>query len=229
MSNMKDKFVKLVIDELVEEAYDAYVSYISPFLDIQTIDGKQIERNEIYEKMDELCQLNKWSKLTRNPKCYTEQLMYYFEAYARCDKSYVSGNTTPAYKYWKRGVNSLDEFMKSGQSFDKIELMEDAVKIFLCIMREEFKNTNKKKYSCNEIQFSINEKDIEIINLLHKKKTQGKYSGIRPDTKRIFGKTLIYPRLEENIVAKQKQPEKDYMYMATAALYCRLMESEGFY
>ena len=48
MSNMKDKFVKLVIEELGEEAYDAYVSYISPFLNIQTIDGKQIERK--YQK-----------------------------------------------------------------------------------------------------------------------------------------------------------------------------------
>lgn len=218
-----------VIEELNDEAYDAYISYISSLLDFHTIDGKQINKSDVYEKMDELCQLNKWEKLTRIPKWYSEQLIHYYEVYALCDKSYISASTTPAYKYWKRGVKSLNEFLKSEQSFKEIELMEDAIKIFLCIMREVFKNTKRKKYLCKEIQFSINEKDIEIINTLHKMKTEGKYIGIRPGTTSFFGKTMIIPRIEENIVAKQKKPEKEYMYMVTAALFSRVMESEGFY
>lgn len=228
LDDMNDAFVKNVIEELNEDAYEVYVSYISSILDFHTIDSRKIERTDIYEKMDELCQLNKWSAVTKAPNCYTEQLMYYFEAYARCDMEYANGNTVPASKYWDRGFKSLKKFMESDQSFESIELLEDAVKIFLCIMREIFKGA-KKKFLCKELHFLINEKDIETINTLHKKKTAGKYSGVRLKTMNIFGKTIPYPVYEEDIVSKQRQQEKDYIYMVTTALYCRIMESEGFY
>ena len=66
-----------------------YTSYISSLLDFQTIGSRKIERSDIYEKMDELCQLRKWSVLMKAPNCYTEQLMYYYEAYAGCDMKYL--------------------------------------------------------------------------------------------------------------------------------------------
>lgn len=220
--------MKSVIEELGEDAFESYTSYISSLLDFQTIGSRKIERSDIYEKMDELCQLRKWSVLMKAPNCYTEQLMYYYEAYAGCDMKYAYGNTVPASKYWERGFRSLEKFMESDQSFECIELLEDAVKIFLCIMREVFKGT-KKKFLCKELHFLINEKDIETINTLHKKKTAGKYSGVRLKTMNIFGKTIPYPIYEEDIVSKQRQQEKDYIYMVTTALYCRIMESEGFY
>lgn len=220
--------MKQVIEELNDEAYDAYVSYISSLLDFHTIDGKQIERLDVYEKMDELCQLTKMSSIVKAPNCYAEQLLYYYEAYARCDEKYAYGNTIPAFVFWNRGIKSLKKFMRGNQSFKDIELLEDAVKIFLCIMREAFKST-KKRYLCKVIQFSINEKDIETIYTFHEKKTKGKYSGFRPDTRKVFGKTILIPTYEEDLVLRQRQQEKDYVFMITTALYCRLMESEGFY
>ncbi len=225
---MRDEFVKSVIEELGEEAFEAYTEYISFLLDFHTIDSRKIKRTDIYEIMDELCQLNKWSTFTMLPNCYAEQLMYYYESYARCDKKYASGNTIPAYVFWDRGIKSLKKFIESEQSFECIELLEDAVKIFLCIIREVYKNTSRK-FLCKTVDFSIDEKDIETIITLRNKKTFGKYSGFRADTIKIFDVTLPYPIYEKDIVSKQRQQEKDYIYMVTTALYCRLMESEGFY
>ena len=221
--------MKSVIEELGEDAFESYTSYISSLLDFQTIGSRKIERSDIYEKMDELCQLTKWSALTKVPNCYTEQLMYYYEAYARCDKKYAPDNTIPAHIFWDRGIKSLKQFMENDQSFECIELLEDAVKIFLCIMREVFNNVKMRKFLCREIHFSINENDIETINALHKKKTEGKYSGFRLDSMKIFDLTIPYPIYEEDIVSTQRQQEKDYIYIVTTALYCRLMEYEGFY
>lgn len=226
---MNDAFVKSVIEELNEEAFEEYTTYISSILDFHTNGSKHIKKTDIYRKMDELCQLSKLSALTRNPKCYSEQLLYYYRAYAICDRSITSVGITPAHVFWDRGIKSLRNFMDCEQSFKNIELMEDAVKIFLCIMREIFKHTKTETYSCKMIRFSINEKDIETINILHQKKTKGKYVGIRPKLKGFWGKAIIVPYVEENITAKQTQHQKDYIYMVTAALYCRIMESEGFY
>ena len=71
---------------------------------------------DIYHKMDELCQLTTLSALTRTPKCYSEQLLYYYRAYAICDRSITSGSITPAHVFWDRGIKSLRSFMDCEQS-----------------------------------------------------------------------------------------------------------------
>ena len=209
----KIKYEEL-IDEMGKDAFDLLVKQLrsTKTMKLFYLKKKDLRREDVIEKIYQM--EDDYYSLIDDKK--PDRLEYYtgfLKNYLKMINTQESGRAS---KFLTRGLNIVDKLNKEEE--DSMEDVKDLVKIFICLMREYFPFLDvavgrDSKCSVEDITFQLNKsKDLVLLNEIRKY-----------PFKDLNKKKFIYIKNNE----KQRQEEKDYIYMNNLIFYLLVLQDDG--